>query len=470
MPAPVLVPIDLLKENAYLVGAPGSGKTVMLLRLIKQLAIPRRKRDGTFSRPEEVVIVVLDGKGEAYLREYARRVAGQTGRPYFVWSMSHPLASNYFPAENLRTDHIPLLTFVLQMADALLLHQGDVYGPRFFGLQNLGLLVRGTDPQLHTLFESVGRHDDVQYLLDLFESSRYAIAFRDIYRNIHATEQIRKYFAREAPQALRTLELMLMLPHFCGMEHEPHPPPCLWREALSRGSIQYFSLPGIGGQALSGTVAKIILFSLFNQLVDRRERGLKYPHVYVLFDEWQIAAGFGLDLILEQGRALGLSLCLSNQSLEALRGVRFDSRHLARDMTRVKMFFSIDDSELARELMFMSGEELTYTTSYDAEGHPMLSGEMLKTKLTINDLNAIGDKRTFLLQVRRGDGYAQYQGTPIRVEMDYPTTYETFETMKHAPWTPIPAAQWVYPREERRALEDLHANERIQALFEALNP
>ena len=135
-----------------------------------------------------------------------------------------------------------------------------------------------------------------------------------------------------------------------------------------------------------------------------------------------------------------------------------------RGTTRVKMFFDINNVELAEELIQLSGQELGYLASFTAprtinrgidnpppekpsgpstligRGHvhepeldrpggfdsqwqaqALLLTEQIIPKLTPNDVNRVtGNPHAFPLQLRRGAGYAQYAGMPILVRTTYP--------------------------------------------------
>ena len=149
-----------------------------------------------------------------------------------------------------------------------------------------------------------------------------------------------------------------------------------------------------------------------------------------------------LELILQTARSMKVGLILANQSMYDLKRQGIDLMPAVRANTRYKQVFAASNVEDQQELIALSGQTLLHQRSW-RESLSFLHGgqtsvgysETLLPRLGVNDiLLATDHPLQSIVQIRRGDGYAQYGGFPFVMRSTHHIGVDEFRTRKNATW------------------------------------
>lgn len=423
---PVLIHEPLLKEHCYLVGDSGSGKTALgIMPLLIQLI-----RGKTYDHLEcrkwrpslPCPIVVLDLKGDLALFNTVKAEAAAREQPFKFFTVEKGAFSYGFnPITNLRSDVRTEVQLAQVLLDSLALNHGEGYGRSYYSRKARSILYR-------VLTASRGKVKNVR---ELYEATRLA------------SEDEK---SQETYELISTLEVLASYENLDlkGSSESIHMP-----KLVEQREIAYFWLPAVVESVSVREIAKLVLYSVLTACIDRtsRDPGGKHPQVYVFIDEFQRIAGENFKIILEQARSFGLSLILSNQSIQDLKTPDSDLRPTIRTNTRVKRYFSVTDPIEVDLLSRASGEELwlvhshqhSSSTTYPTGASTVTTGRSLqqaiKPRLTVNDILAISDHPLdSILHVSRGSGLTQFAGLPVPVRCTYPMTEEVYRLRQGEAW------------------------------------
>ncbi len=421
--APVLVPRSVFEEHAHLLGDSGSGKTSIGISLILSQIVG-------FG---DCSVVILDLKGdELALFEGARQDAARAGLP-FRWFTNelrrttygfNPLAQEYFRG---------LSTY--QKADILTagmgLQYGTDYGRAYFA-----------DANTRVLYEALRQDPNVASFADL-EDLLFAPQLEQVLgkKTVEAGTHVRAIVSRLA--ATEALNVSASGDHPQAVLEQS----ILCADIIRRPQVVYFYLPSALGTTSSAEVARMVLYALLASAkhVPPAER----KKVFVFTDEFQRIVSGNLDLILQTARSMNIGMILANQSIEDLKRGGVDLTPSVRANTRYKQIFAASNFREQQELTASSGESVVLTRSWQeylgtmgviAHVNSIHLAETITPRLRINDiLLATDDPLQSIVQIRRGQGYAQYGGFPFVMRSTYHIDAEEYRKRKQASW-PEPAA------------------------------
>jgi len=205
--------------------------------------------------------------------------------------------------------------------------------------------------------------------------------------------------------------------------------------------VHYYKLPAAAGPSNAPEIARLACLMLINAatLVEKREQ-----RVHLIIDEFQRMASPTLDFLLQQGRSMGISVILANQSIDDLQ----DSGTLlaaVKENCRYRQWFSLSSLEEQQALSKASGEtidSLTALTQTKSENSTdtsvstaVSSREFVAPRLTTNDIKLASDNpKHSIVLLSRSAGYAQYGGMPLVVESDFYISKTEYESRRKAPW------------------------------------
>ncbi|MBI1349408.1 type IV secretion system DNA-binding domain-containing protein [bacterium] len=437
---PVLLSRKILHHHAYISGGSGSGKTSLgVLSLLVQLIRPwATSANGQSPQPEKgpasatndvealPPIVVIDLKGDYALlhtvMSEAKRRAEKDGRAFTdvfrLFSCEKGAATHRFnPFGDLATEDRSLTDLANLLCEAFELNHGPGYGRSFFSKVNF--------VQLRQLFEK-GNITDLGQLNE-------ALA------ELPGEERRRAYELIATVYALQDCEQLAI----DGDKSETNA--ISMNRVIEDRQIAYFWLPVVETSMTARVVANLAIFSLFSAAYRRRQRREPTHQTYLFIDEFQNVAGAQFSVILEQAREWGLAAVLSNQSIAQLKQPAFDLRNTVKQNTRVKFYFAMDDEQEMQSFSARSGDELAYLRSgfyaptLDEEPDlPMFEqwSHRLKPRVTTNDILKITDHPLqAYMELRQGDGYTQFAGAHVPIQMFYPLSQEQYtERSQTAPW------------------------------------
>lgn len=446
--SPVLIARKAFELLTYLVGASGSGKTQLLLRLIFALLL----------WPEEQFVIILDMKGDEGTDNAeitAMRIAEEVGIPFYFLTLEPDRPSHYFSfLRHLSNYSGDVLRFMEQFLDAANLWYGTSYGASHFSAVNWLGLLKGVVPGLKRT--GVDSHEAFLALLD---STPLPLSWFEIYQNI---KQARGFQAGSQGEQLQQLEStllrMMKLPQLGNLEGKPHAEAIDLLRLADQGGIAYFRLNPDLDPFLAPLVGKLVIAAAFLTMQFRAAQRLPKRQGFVVMDEFHILAGQSLSTFLTQARSYHLGLLLANQSISSLKGINYDLTSLVMDNTPIKFYCSIYDQKYQKQLIDSSGEEVTVLRSTQMatqtnsgvtfEDDSWVTGmrtstseaERVTTKLTQEDINRTNSETGLaIVHVLTGQaGLCDLQGVPVVLRGDFPLFYGLDEYARHHPWPDIP--------------------------------
>jgi len=414
---PVIVPRDVFREHAHILGDSGSGKTSLgIASLLTQ-----------FVRFRDCSVVIIDLKGDDLaLFEGARIEAERAGLKFRWFTNELDKPSHIF--NPLTQSHLPRLTPYQRtdvLTSALGLQYGSDYGRGFF-----------SDANAEMLF--------------------YAMKFRS--EGVSSFKELSEVLGMKAPFLKMDKELKKAGSHLQAMitrlaDCEPLNATGKGpysEEALANAidmpdvfrtpQVLYFHLSSAIGTASTAEMARLAIYSLLTaaKTTPAGERG----QVYLFIDEFQRIVANNLELILQQARSMNIGAILANQTLGDLKTAGVDLLPTVRANTRFRQFFAASDLAEQEEIIKTSGETTVYTSSLSryvgsvlgASANLSLS-ETVTPRLRVNDvLLATDHPQQSIVYIRRGKGYAQFGGMPFVMTSAFHISQAEYEERKHAAW------------------------------------
>lgn len=441
---PVLLHRHLITEHVHILGDSGSSKTTLgLMPLLTHLsadnaygftllnaanANPQAPHflaltaEGFERINSRAAIVVLDLKGDMALFETAR-LSGASSFRYFT---PEPAQSYIFnPFTDLRASAGQSKIQIAQLLlDALALNHGDGYGRTYYSKRNRDLM-------LHALEQS------------------NASNFQELYTFLKDAIAADPARFREAFELVATVHALTYYQQLASDPQKPSPPEHTIHmpAVLEERQLAYFWLPSAVESVSVREIGKLALYALISAAIARRARGLPVVQTYLFIDEFQRIAGENFKVVLQQARSLGIGVILANQSSADLKTPAADLRSTVRTNTRVKFYFSIQDSAELQDISEASGldtvtrHSVTDSETWTRAMHPpqfskaVTSMESEKPRLTTAALREISDHpRRFVLHVSRGSGFTQFGGRAIPVEASYTLTKKEYDRRSTATW------------------------------------
>lgn len=404
---PILLHKKMLYEHTYIVGRTGSGKTSMgmmqlLLQIIRGSISPVAGEER-----EKTPIVIIDLKGDEVLFQTARIEAERRGQKFRFFTLEPGKATHKFnPFRGFRSKNRTIAQLVQLVLDSLGVNHGDGYGRGYYSQRSRFLLS-----------QTLRAAGDVNSFKDLY------VKLRTLYGN-------QKADFRDAFELLSVIE---SLTHYdqlvtSKVEDSDHNADTIQMDrVLEESEVVYFWLPSQTESIAVREVGKLVLFNLRTAAQDRESLGEARRQAFVFIDECQKLVGENFQEILQKARSGGIAVVLANQSLNDLKTPDFDLRPTIRTNANAKMFFSMNEPEEVRNMMFLSGEELQTFGRDEVEG--------IRSRLSVRELMALSDHpKRLLLHVTSGSGYTQFAGLPVPVETDWPISKAESEERAKTAW------------------------------------
>jgi hypothetical protein len=204
--------------------------------------------------------------------------------------------------------------------------------------------------------------------------------------------------------------------------------------------VVYLHLPSSLGTTSSAEIARIALYSLLGSA--RTVPDAERKQVFVFIDEFQRIVSGNLELILQTARSMKVGLILANQSMYDLKRQGIDLMPAVRANTRYKQIFAASNVEDQQELIALSGQTLVHQRGWQESLSGLHGGqtsasynETLLPRLGVNDiLLATDHPLQSIVQIRRGDGYAQYGGFPFVMRSTHHISADEFRARKNSSW------------------------------------
>lgn len=426
---PIFVSIDIVREHAHFLGATGSGKTSRaILPLVAQLL-----RVGTddLDRPMRGPVLVIDLKGENYAFHAVRAEAARAGRPFkFLSNVTGLTTFAFNPILDLTRCGLTRSQVAEKLLAAFNLEHGTGYGRGHFSAASRA--------ELLDIIERV-------HVLESF-SGLYRESQRPARRNPAETQRM-----KDATELHAILKSLADRPELNVTEAQPiHPEVYAARidmvEAMLSDAVIYCHLQATSEEALVRYVASLVLESFYtacSSLNLSQPTPAKKP-AYVFIDEFQVVAGRNVGIFMQQARAAGMALLLSNQAREDLpQEVRAAIEH----NIAYRQFFTFRTPEAIQYMQQLSG--ITEEIHVRDEASVVDAYPMLTPRLTVNDLTTISadDSLSVMIQATSRD-YSQFEGRPLIVRSPRHLTAEERNTLEASPWPAGPGTMPVTSQPE----------------------
>lgn len=421
--SPILVPRDVFKEHAHILGDSGSGKTSLgILPLVTQLM-----------RFGDASVIVIDLKADDQLifetmDEEAAGVAARTELPYPCRWFTTVLGRSSFVFNPLTQRFMATLS-PDQQADvltaALGLQYGNDYGRKYFGDANYDMLC-----QALRLRPNIQCFSDLELALKQAALvSSVPVKIRDAAMHVQSSvRRLSRCLPLNACAELRTpaaaLESRIEL-----------------ADVFCQPQALYVALPPGAGISSTAEIARLFLYSLM-AAAQAHSAGGPRTQVYLVIDEFQRIVSHNVEVFLQQARSMNIGCILANQSLADLDKIGAALVPAIRTNTRFRQVFGAGYRDDIEDILSTSGETVHGNRSWSygrslfgAELNGVSVSEHRASRLSINDVllatDALGRSITCL---RRGAGYAQYGGMPFVMDSVFHISKEVFHERTRAAW------------------------------------
>lgn len=421
--SPILIPREVFKEHAHILGDSGSGKTsIGLLPLVTQLM-----------RFGDASVIVVDLKADDQLlletmREEAAAVASRTKQPYPCRWFTTVLGRSSFVSNPLTQRFMAALS-PEQQADVITaglgLQYGDDYGRKYYGDANYDLLCH-----------ALRLRPNPQCFSDLELALKQAIMMSSLPRKILEA-------ATHVQSSVRRLSRCLPL-NACGelrtpagaLEHRIE-----LADVFCQPQALYIALPPAAGISSTAEIARLFLYSLM-AAAQAHAANTPRKQVYLVIDEFQRIVSHNVEVFLQQARSMNIGCILANQSLADLDRIGAELVPAVRTNTRFRQIFGAGHRDDIQDILATSGETVYGQRSWSyspgllgPELRGVGVGESRASRLSINDVllatDALGRSIACL---RRGAGYAQYGGMPFVMDSVFHISKKVYQQRSQAAW------------------------------------
>lgn len=425
---PVLVPRDVFKEHAHILGDSGAGKTsIGLAPLISQLM-----RFGDSS------VVILDLKAddqalfqntrveaEALTKRMRRRNHKHPGYR-FRWFTSACDKSTYAfnPLQQIGYQKLSLDQRTDFISAALGLNYGTEYGRKYFG-----------DSNFDVLYYALQSRPDISSFGQLADVLKHIKQF--------GIDAETKKAASHIGSAVRRLARLPSL----NVISQSATDASVVRDSIDCSQLfeipqaVYLALPPSAGVSTTAEIARLFLYSLLNAA--QLHHGRTRKQVYLVIDEFQRIVSGNLALFLQTARSMGIGVILSNQSLADLDAVDVSLISATRTNTRFRQVFGVGEPQDIEDLQLTAGETVVGLRSFGYT--PSLFGTAHLDRLSVSETPSPRLSRTDILlatdkpgqsiaSIRRGLGYAQFGGMHFRMDSVHHISPRTFKNRKIWGW------------------------------------
>ncbi|MFN3194031.1 MAG: type IV secretory system conjugative DNA transfer family protein [Aureliella sp.] len=418
--SPVLVPRKVFEEHAHILGDSGSGKTslgisLLLNQLIKQPACS---------------IVVIDLKGDDAALFTGAQLDAQEANKRFRWYTNELHRSSYAfnPLNQEYFKQLSLYQKTDVLTSALGLQYGTDYGRGYYSDANADYLYRvlQAHPGIRSFQDLAsilpsGRGVDVT--AKMREAATHSIS---IVQRLACTETLNVVPGPDYPQSVIDNQI-----DFADVFRTPQ--------------VVYLQLPASLGSTSSAEIARVALYSLLGSA--RQTPESKRIQTFVFIDEFQRIIANNLELLMQTARSMRIGLILANQTIFDLAKAGVDLRATVRTNTRFKQVFAASNVDDIRELIEVSGEALVHSRSFShnlgggsfiGAVSSITSQETTTPRLRTNDILLATDAPDqSIVQIRRGDGYAQFGGMPFVMRSQFHIDKDTYDKRKESPWPEV---------------------------------
>ncbi len=427
--SPAMVPQQACTEHVLLTGPTGSGKTTVLMQLLRQLLV---------IEPSSLLLFNMKGKELtllATLQTIQREAEARFGItiPLKIYSnISGWGVHACNPCDQTNRDRLDLDQFVDNLLTASGLSYGRGYGQGHFSTANEYVLRRATDTQPD--FRS-------------FRQLHQALAREPLARGASSTKQLREHGA----DALAVLEKLAAIEGLNVTDDGSDTAEQLAgridfsaeQNLLTRPEIHYFHFSVDHGAELAALQANLILHTFFGAASSEQQR--RQVPVWCAIDEMQELLQRQLGKFYRLARSAGAGLIGATQSEANLRDGNLDLRDVVLDNSCIHVRTGIHNDDEQLRVVRTSGEVLddsgSYSQSTSGSGRTGVSAgwqEHRDPRLNQNLVKAASAApQLAILEVKRNLGYAAYDGQKIVIRTRFDITAAEFEERERCTWPPL---------------------------------
>lgn len=447
---PILLPTDILREHAHILGDSGSGKTALGLSPMISQIIRMSGRDARdaekrqVEREEQLLkrpsrrdpdpvpasVVIIDLKGDMALFHGAKLEAERAlGKGSFKW-FTNELGRSSYLFNPLTQTHMEGLTRH-QQAEVLLhslgLEHGEGYGRSYFSRAARQVLVKileREDCELRSFREIVPLTEDTMRKHLGVKKTEWDAA-GELFGVIDALagiDAINCISGDGTPQSVIDSGIDMV-------------------DVVRRPQVVYFYLPAAIQSASARELGKLAFHSLLTAAIYEERLSHKVRPVYLFVDEFQQIVSENLEIMLRQARSKGIATILANQTISDLHTATANLIPTVSANTRYKQVFSASDTEQQDMLIKASGETIDYVQGFSRTQMGMTArftyswNQLITPRINRNELISISDEPTdCLCHVTRSAGYAQFGGFPVPVTTQFHITEGEYKHRASLHW------------------------------------
>lgn len=426
---PVFVPLSKLLKGAIIFGSPGTGKSVKLACLVRQIIRSGRASVSVFNlKPltNDLLGVMLHEVETLRQRENQKEPGKRRPLPLWLYSMrpgrsSHLL--NAFAGEAWANFTPGQQAQVLMMAMAF--SHTRSFEQAFFNDSARRVLE-------HTLESARDRGEIVTTFGRLHELLKVVLNPR--YKGL--SEHVKTYGAHPSYIVERLAKLE-------SLGKEGQAPQVLeagidLERFVREPCFAYYDLDPFIDPETAGEVTRLALQSFFSRISNVRR---SVPHV-IFIDEFSLVIADSLAQLFRQARETNCGLILATQSVADLQQGSTDLTNTIFNSTQVQFFMRISDAAGIRLLQEFAGKRrehsLSVTRSENRRGEPRISASLTETlvdRINMGEIELVNSERDLeFVRIIGNDSTARFNSALFVNRWDYDRTYEEYKAFCNAPW------------------------------------
>lgn len=418
--SPILYPAELLMRGGWIQGAPGSGKTVMIMQLQEQLI------------EMGISVVNIDCKASSFESYYSglaaiERVKQQQGRDVDVYL------------------HTPVHGRPSHLLD---IFNQNHWGPR--SPEEKAGMISGYLGLNYPAAYGQDWYRDCAWMIEQHVTSKYPnlrsfneVALRMADEMMNATEpwELSRQVKQDGEHPRIMLKRLGM--HDAMNCRSTYAPEVLDNQIqlsrlFQRPSFMYCGLPAATDPIAYPEVGRVLLTSLLSAATHTADRPVQ---VVVFIDELQRMCGRQLDIVLQQARSRGMGVVLSNQSSADLVAIDPNMPDTILGNTSMQCWLKATDSLGNAQVQNLGGQYIELFTSISESTTDKGTSTSKSWKEEVCDRVSTGlvdlvnsSQENFFIRLAESGGYARYGSQMFVAKSQFHTTSDEYKERCQKTW------------------------------------
>ncbi|MCC7339278.1 MAG: DUF853 family protein [Pirellulaceae bacterium] len=207
-------------------------------------------------------------------------------------------------------------------------------------------------------------------------------------------------------------------------------------QLFMKQGVAYWGLNSLVAPITSPEISRVVLGSVLAAATSTQN---KKRNVVLVIDEFQqmVAPGV-LQLALRQARSLGITVILSNQTVDDLKTPKNNFVPTVEGNTATQMWLSGSGRDAVDQIQRLGGKYIDHlrSQSFSSDGTSSVSWqEVLVDRFDATTIaKASSGRDTFIMRINSNEGYAQYNGIPFIARSEYHINYAEYQRRSAAAW------------------------------------